>query len=477
MTVETLTPAEQAAIAASQARMTALDALPPVEFDDGPRDAEEALWADVDRIFSGPTEAEQQVLDTFGGHVPTLAEQIADDAAAYLRDRQEAIDTEAAINWSRAGNRQYAERNRQAAEAFNAQMREGREEADALTEHERAVARRVEQLIVNDEANKGYRAQKAARVSMPDIQSLSEFLDLDIAQEPYVIDRIWPTGGNVLMAAQRKAGKTTMRDNLTRALVDGDPFMDAFTICNRRRVAILDFELSAPMLQAWLRRQCIRNTDAVTVIPMTGRAGSFNILDDAMRTRWARMLNGQGVDVLILDPLRPILHALGLNEWNETGPLLEAFNTLKAEAGIAEGMIIQHHGHHAERAAGDSNLEGWPDALWNLTRDDPTDPRSFRYFDAYGRDVDVDKGLVSMYDGHRLAFAADARAAKDAHTVEALAAWIAEHPGLKADQIEACGIRGVNKNSVRRLLRQAVGEGLIRMEQGEKNAKIYHPAA
>src|SRR5690606_21317360 len=106
----------------------------------------------------------------------------------------------------------------------------------------------------------------------------------------------------------------------------------AFPVNEKRRVMLLDFELSEATLQRWLREQGIKNVGAVSVLSLRGKARQFDILDDANRARIAEMIRGH--DVLILDPLRPLADALGLNEHTEMGRLLEAFDTLKVEAEI-----------------------------------------------------------------------------------------------------------------------------------------------
>jgi hypothetical protein len=94
------------------------------------------------------------------------------------------------------------------------------------------------------------------------------------------------------------------------------------------------------------------------------------------------------VQYLILDCLRPVLDALGLNEHTEAGIFLTALDALLREADIPEALVIQHMGHKNERARGDSRMLDWPDVGWTLVRESEEDPASPRFFKAYGRDVD-----------------------------------------------------------------------------------------
>lgn len=361
------------------------------------------------------------------------------------------------------------ERERVARESDAREAEAKRKEAD----YERQVRERADRMRVEDAAKRLIAAERAGVLHIPNGVSLTDLLEREIDADEFLVDEAWQIGGNVVFSAQRKAGKTTVVHNLVRSLVDGDPFLDHFPMLKTRRVALLDFELSDSMAQRWLRRQNIKNADHLLTFHLRGRSSSFNILDDRVRARWASRLSGY--EVLILDPLRPILDALGVNEWSETGPFLQAFDALKEEAGIGEGLIAHHHGHHSERASGDSRLEGWPDAIWNLTRDDATDPRSFRYFDAYGRDINIERGLLSMYGDSRLAFAADSYAGKTERLIDLIAEQLQERGELKADDIAALGIRGVSKNTVRGLLDEAVRAGVLKIRVGNHNAKMYGP--
>jgi hypothetical protein len=83
----------------------------------------------------------------------------------------------------------------------------------------------------------------------------------------YRIADLWPKGGNVLLAAQFKSGRTTMRDNLVRSLADGDPFLDRFkTTRVRRTVAILDLEMNVDSAWRWLRDQSIATQERVRLV-------------------------------------------------------------------------------------------------------------------------------------------------------------------------------------------------------------------
>ena len=201
-----------------------------------------------------------------------------------------------------------------------------------------------------------------------------------------------------MLAAQFKAGKTTLVGNYIRSKVDGDPFLGRAKVTPiTGTLVLIDLEMSASQLDAWLRAQGIRDDDRVVPIPLRGQAASFNLLDESLRAQWVARLRQAHAEDLVLDCLRPVLDALGLDEQREAGRFLVAFDALPARGRIPEALVIQHMGHGNERARGDSRLRDWPDAEWRLVRRDD-DPASPRFITAYGRDVDVPESQL-VYDG------------------------------------------------------------------------------
>ena len=197
----------------------------------------------------------------------------------------------------------------------------------------------------------------------------------------------------VMLAAQFKSGKTTIVGNLIRALADGTPFLGAFEVKQRPgRIVVIDNELSERMLRRWLREQGVENTGAVVTVSLRGRVSTFNLLDEHTRAEWASRLRSLCADFLILDCLRPVLDALGLDENRDAGKFLTPFDTLLADAGITSAVMVDHMGHNGERNRGDSRKLDWPDATWKLVRENEH-PNSPRFFSAYGRDVGGPSGF------------------------------------------------------------------------------------
>ena len=240
-------------------------------------------------------------------------------------------------------------------------------------------------------------AEDAAKLrdQIPASESLADLLAAPPEAEEFVIDGLLPTGARALFPAARKSGKTTGRNELVRSLVDGVPFLGYFQTKARSKVTVIDIEMSRAQTYRWLADLGIENTAAVNIVSLRGKAATFNILDEATRAVWAEILTGS--DVVILDCLRPILDALGLNENTDAGQFLVAFDALLDEAGASEAVVLDHAGHGNDRARGDSRKEDWADVLWYQEMADRQDPASERKFRAMGRDVEVAQGVLE-YD-------------------------------------------------------------------------------
>jgi hypothetical protein len=185
-------------------------------------------------------------------------------------------------------------------------------------EHNRQVRDYLEYLKIRRDATQLLRAE--AELDPPQMVTLPDFLAVPDEDVTWRVDGLWPVGGRVVFAAQRKAGKSTAVGNLVRSLVNGDDFLDAFpTHKPAGKVVLVDVELDPRMLRRWLRDHGIVNRDKVIVLPLRGYAASLNLLDEQTRSRWAKKLRAVGTSVILLDCMRPILDALGLSEDKDAG--------------------------------------------------------------------------------------------------------------------------------------------------------------
>jgi hypothetical protein len=252
---------------------------------------------------------------------------------------------------------------------------------------------------------------EAAKVVMPDFKRGDLFLTEDLDDEVWIIDGLLHKQGKALLSAQMKAGKSTMMLNLIKALTTGAPFLGRFDVPKPQTVAFYDMELGRAMAQRWLRDVEGIDGSRLHYVSLLGKGNAVDMRSQSLRTATARRLRELGVDVLIVDPISPVLSPLGLSENDSESirPLLDSFDMLATEAGLSAVIITAHTGHEAtSRARGSAAFGDWPTSLWNLQKagEAQTAPRTFA---AYGRDVDVPRGGLAYhpqtrgyeYDGGR----------------------------------------------------------------------------
>ncbi|MFD3849225.1 bifunctional DNA primase/polymerase [Streptomyces microflavus] len=257
---------------------------------------------------------------------------------------------------------------------------------------DRLVAVQQQRMRVNAEAARRERAE--VRPERPKMLTGAEFLAADFGGVMWRVDGLLAQGGNALLAAQAKAGKTTLRNNLIKSLVDGEPFLGRFEVAQDGVLAVFDLEMPDEMAQDWLRRLKIQHPERFMYVPMLGRGASLDPTDPDSVAEWAADLKAAGVTTMLIDCLSPLLAAFGLDEDkpSQVRPLLEGFNTLKRAASVQEIVLIHHMGHNGTRARGASSLLDWPDAIWDLTKDE----QERRYLSARGRGVDVSKSALEF---------------------------------------------------------------------------------
>jgi hypothetical protein len=349
------------------------------------------------------------------------------------------------------------------------------------------VQERVRTLRIIREAKRRLDGEDNPPTQPPAVKPLKVLLDEPDTTSQFRIAGLMPMGGRIICAAQFKAGKTTLGGNLVRSLVDGHPFLGQFEVLHKASaVTVIDTEMSPNLTRRWLRDQNITNVDAVVdVISLRGQVTAFDIFDRAARQKWAERLSALGCDYLILDCLRPILDAFGLDENRDFGRFAVAFDALLNEAGIGDATVFDHMGHNGERARGDSRKQDWADAIWAINRarntDGTDDPTGLRYFTALGRDVNIPEGqLVLDVDTRHLTLAGGSRTAlRNDGARRCIITFLTEsaRKDIKPNKtaIETAGKAGGHPIHVtRHALTGLIKAGLVAVEPGLKdNSKLH----
>ena len=343
--------------------------------------------------------------------------------------------------------------------------------------HEERVRRELDRLRAREDARSRLAAETASRTPLPPLQGLGDLLATPDPPQRYRVANLWPVGGRVVLAAPHKAGKSTLVGNLLRSLADGAPFLDTFATESAQRIVLIDDELDERMLRSWLRDQSIQHPERVAVVSLRGLLSSFDLTEPRTRARWVQPLTG--ADVLILDCLRPVLDAIGLDENREAGRFLEALDELTRAAGIAETLVVHHTGHAGERSRGDSRILDWPDALWLIEREKegPSPGTADRFFSAYGRDVNVPQGLLAI-EGRQLRIAGGPRTSfRVESALSAICAHLYREGVQSGNQIEKALAGAHRQKAVRDALKAGVDRDDLVRENGRQNAINYRLSA
>jgi hypothetical protein len=262
-------------------------------------------------------------------------------------------------------------------------------------EYEIKVQAQVRRLRINEEAKQ--------RVSALDDWALPDHLTLGDVQaatekQDWRVDGLIGLGANIILNAQRKAGKSTMIINLIKSLREGTPFLGQFEVPKRASsIRVFDLEMPLGMSKKWLADVGLSSGDDVTYSFLAGQVSRLSVLNPRHRGLIADSI--KGTDVLIIDPLGPLIAAMGLEENSNTDirTLLNALAELKFAAGVSELIIVHHAGHNAtSRSRGASVLGDWPDAVFTLQNKEPDNTWNDRLFSAFGRDVHASNLLVKM---------------------------------------------------------------------------------
>jgi len=355
-------------------------------------------------------------------------------------------------------------------------------DADRRAKEAIELADATERALLRRRADKAaqiiLRGEDAAAVEMPELIGLGKLLAEDDEPVSYRVDGLWPTGGRVILAAQFKAGKTTLRDNLVRSLADETPFLGRYAVAPiAGTIIIFDTELSRDMLRRWLRAQHISATSRVLVVPMRGRLGAFDLRDDAMRARWVEIIRDNDGQIIILDCLAPVLTTLGLDPNQEAGAFLDdGLDPLLRESGASEALITHHMGHVAERSRGDSRIRDWPDVEWRLLREkeeenpDEPAPAAPRYFTAYGRDVEVGEQRLN-YDFTTKTLTLIGGNRRD-RILDLVIDAVRAAPGINVNAV--CKQIQAAKAKILEAKDRAVAAGLLRVENGPNRTQSLY---
>lgn len=199
-----------------------------------------------------------------------------------------------------------------------------------------------------------------------------------------LVERLLPEGGNLLLTAQRKSGKTTLVLNLAESLTTGKPFLGVLdTEHIAGRVGFLNYELTPGILTEY-SQGLVTNPGRVLAVNLLGRLNP--LASGRGRAALADHLHAHGVEVLIVDPFSGAAAGVDENSNSEVRQWLDELHRWAMEDVGARALVLSNHaGWAADRSRGASSLEDWANVLGLLTLADRENKASPRFFSAFGR--------------------------------------------------------------------------------------------
>jgi AAA domain len=311
---------------------------------------------------------------------------------------------------------------------------------------------------------------------------LAAFLAEPDTATVWLVEKVFPHGANVTVTAPYKTGKTTLVNNLVRALADGGLFLDRYPVePGQGRVVVCNYEVGRDQYRRWLRDAGVENADRVTVLNLRGLAAPVTVPQIA--DRYVEVLARNECGVWILDPFARAFTGSGdENDNGDVSRFLDTLDKIKERAGVHSLVMPVHTGRAvaelgAERARGATRLDDWPDVRWLLARG-ADENEDVRYFRATGRDVDTEEEALSYDDTtRRLHLGGHGRVgAKARAEADRVLAAITETPGISTVALKAA--TGLGHAKITAKLAALVGANVIHERPGDKpNGHYWHPGA
>ncbi|MFJ6002567.1 AAA family ATPase [Arthrobacter sp. NPDC092385] len=224
-----------------------------------------------------------------------------------------------------------------------------------LTDADRAFLLQLQRHQAVQQEVERERARREARQILDAEENLKQFrvppsrptltAELLIADPPldYAVDQLLPMGGNVLLTAQFKTGRSTTINNLAKSFADQIDFLGKYSVHpDSGRTAIFNYEVDDRLYRKWLRELNVDNTDMVSLLNLRGFRMPVTVkyvedwtvgwLADHESTNW------------IVDPFARAFTGVSENDNTEVGRFLDTLDVIKNR-----GRRSEPHPSHPQR--------------------------------------------------------------------------------------------------------------------------------
>lgn len=268
------------------------------------------------------------------------------------------------------------------------------------------------------------------------VRSLSDELKLPIEEVKWTIKDVFPTGANVTLTAQYKAGKTTLINSLAKSLADGEKFLNYFDQPDHNgRIVIFNYEVSENQYRRWMNDVAIESSDKITLVHLRGKR--LPLIVPRVEDLVVSILKDLDAKTWILDPFARAFTGCGdENSNSDVGVFLDTLDVIKDRAGVSNLVLPIHTGRAQEngvdRARGATRLDDWADVRWLLKK-----TQDGRFFSADGRDVMQEEQMLTFDEQTRSLTLGgiDSRMAKKRGLEDMWIDVVNANPGLSTSQL------------------------------------------
>jgi len=310
--------------------------------------------------------------------------------------------------------------------------------------------REAKRILDQEEAVKNYHEPIYVR-------TLSEELKLPIEEVKWTIKDVFPTGANVTLTAQYKAGKTTLINHLASSLADGKKFLNYFgEPSHAGRIVIFNYEVSENQYRRWMNDVAIENSDKITLVHLRGKRLPLTVprVEDLV----VSILKDLDAQTWILDPFARAFTGCGdENSNSDVGIFLDTLDVIKDRAGVSNLVLPIHTGRAQEngidRARGATRLDDWADVRWLLKK-----TTEGRFFSADGRDVLQEEQMLTFDENTRSLTlgGADSYTTKKKNYEDQWVELVEKNPGLTTSdlsnllgkRVDDKGFKSARKNAI-----------------------------
>lgn len=330
--------------------------------------------------------------------------------------------------------------------------------------------------------------QQVAQDLLDDAMATPEARRLcDISEQPdgtaFRIAGLVPAEGNMLLVAQRKAGKTVTALNVGKCLLDGTPFLGCFPVVPvAGTVAFLNYELSSQQFRSWATEM---GMPAERLMVVNARGAANPLGSSRERKRLAEQLMDAGVESVVIDPFSVASTGVDANSPADVRSWLGGVEEwVRGDVGATDLILTAHAGWGSDsRARGASSLEDWADSIVNLRV-----KGGVRSLTALGRDVQQPELRLTFHPSTRLLNVAgpespvtelvhEETAAPGTDLYATCLSVVRRSPGLSTSQIgHALRERGLafRKGEENEALRALVSTGHLHTKSGPKGARLHY---